>query len=140
MTTHHAKKYAVLTIPLSRPEVTRFLLQPSPSPGGVPVEIVGQRPTEQAEAAWHTCLSSDRQSDISQWLEIDHPRNHLYQTWTDRLVPVEFLPEDEFLTRNLGGWAPIYFGVFGLAESGLADEARLSRIQKQAQAMVETVT
>jgi len=43
--------------------------------------------------------------------------HNLKKTYTDRLVPVEFLARPGFLTRNLGGWSPIYFGVAHLPAS-----------------------
>lgn len=109
------ERFAVLAIPLNRPDVRRFLYSASTEPRGAPLYILGQRPTEPAEQRWLERLASSPAPTVNELLAIDDPRAHLVQTWTDRLVPAEFLDEREFLTRNLGGWTPIYFAVVGLA-------------------------
>ncbi len=107
-------RFAVVAIPLNRADIARFLLTRSTTPRGARLHILAQRPTEAVEAAWLARIESTSQPTIEQLLEIDDPHGHLLPTWTDRLVPVEFLHQAEFLTRNLGGWAPVYFGVVGL--------------------------
>lgn len=113
--------FAVIAIPLNRPDIAEFLSVPSTTPRGVPLHIIAQRPTEEAEAAWLAKVVATPQPTVEQLLEMDNPHSHLVQTWTDRLVPVEFLDEPDFLSRNLGGWAPIYFGVAGLPTTNEAD-------------------
>lgn len=107
-------RFAVIAIPLNRADIAHFLLIRSTTPRGVPLHILAQRPTEAVEAAWLARVADTPRPTVEQLLEIDDPHGHLVQTWTDRLVPVEFLDQTEFLTRNLGGWAPVYFGVVGL--------------------------
>ncbi len=121
MNTHFSRDnhYAVIGIPLNRPGIVRFLRPPTPSPRGAPIQILGQRPTPAAEAAWVNELS--QQPTIENLLAIDRPENHLIRTFTDRLVPLEFLRDPDFLTRNLGGWTPIFFGVAALPEDDLPD-------------------
>lgn len=111
--------YAVITIPLNRPNVVAFLLPPSSKPKGASIHILAQRPTLAAEAAWINQLI--QKPTIESLLAIDRPENHVVQTTTDRLVPVEFFTDDEFLTRSLGGWSPIFFGVAAVPEAGLSD-------------------
>lgn len=115
-------RFAVMAIPLNRADIARFLLIRSTTPRGVPLHILAQRPTEAVEAAWLAKIVGTSQPTLEQLLEIDDPHGHLVQTWTDRLVPVEFLDQAEFLTRNLGGWAPVYFGVMGWAANQDQDQ------------------
>ncbi len=105
------KHFAVVTIPLNRPDVVDFLLPPSRKPKGAQITIVGQRPTYRAEAAWIEILHNSTVPHIADYLAIDDPGNNLTDTYTDRLVPIELLAKPDYLTRNLGGWAPIYFAV-----------------------------
>ena len=114
-------RFAVVAIPLNRADIVRFLLTRSTTPRGAPLHILAQRPTEAVEAAWLAKITATSQPTIEQLLEIDDPHGHLLPTWTDRLVPVEFLDQTEFLTRNLGGWAPIYFGVIGFPATSQDD-------------------
>ena len=104
-------RFTVIAIPLNRPEVTHFLLRRAPEPNGAPISCVGQRPTAQAERVWVDRLAAAASPGVDDLLAIDDPHTHLVQTWTDRLVPAEFLRDPGFLTRNMGGWTPIYFGV-----------------------------
>ena len=111
--------YAVIGIPLNRPEIVRFLRPPTPAPRGAPIQILGQRPTLAAEAVWIDKLR--QQPTIDHLLTIDQPENHLIDTFTDRLVPIELLKDPGFLTRNLGGWSAIFFGVAALPEDDFPD-------------------
>lgn len=103
----------IVAIPLSHPEIVDFLLA-SGEPKGTPVHVLGQRPTAAAEAAWVKQVQATPSPTVADLLAIDDPHHHLVQTWTGRLVPAQFLREPAFLTRNLGGWAPVYFGVLGV--------------------------
>ncbi len=107
------RQFAIVGIPLSRPEIVDFLTPPQPQARGSRVTIVGQRPSASAEANWVKRLGETAVPTITDLLQIDDPHNHLGQTTTDRLVPVEFLAEPDFLTRALGGWVANYFGVIG---------------------------
>ncbi|WP_420630249.1 hypothetical protein [Candidatus Leptofilum sp.] len=106
-------EFAIVGIPLSRPEIVNFLVPPQPEVRGQPLYIVGQRPSAAAEAKWVQHLSETAVPTITDLLMIDNPHGHLVQTTTDRLVPVEFLAEPNFLTRALGGWVANYFAVIG---------------------------
>lgn len=108
-------QFAVVAIPLSRPDVVDFLTPPQPEARGTAVQIVGQRPTARAEAAWVARLKQQPRPSVAALLAIDNPHTHLITTHTDRLVPVQFLlAEHNFLTRDLGGWVSNYFGTLGL--------------------------
>ncbi len=67
-------------------------------------------------------MLAQRQPAVDDLMAIDDPHGHLRITTTDRLVPVEALEDPGYLTRNLGGWAPIYFGVFGLMNGQDAED------------------
>lgn len=121
--------YGVGAIPLNRPEIVEFLLPPTVERRGAALEILAQRPTEAAEATWVGRLNEIEDPQVIHLLEIDHPHNHLTQTWTSRLVPVAFLTEPEFLTRNLGGWSPVYFGVMGLPDLDEIDDPLLNHLE-----------
>lgn len=105
------KQYAAIALPLNRPEIVRFLLPPTPKPRGATLHIVGQRPSFRAETGWIERLRQMPAPSLADFLDIDDPRHNLEKTTTDRLVPVELLAQPGYLTRNLGGWSPIYFGV-----------------------------
>ncbi len=121
--------YSVVAIPLNRPDVHRFLLPESQegATGGhdarntesVPatVEIIDQRPTPGALRTWARKLDATPRSDdvalLDHFFAIDSPHAHLTSVPTTHLVPTQFLREPGFLSRNLGGWAPVYFAVLG---------------------------
>lgn len=106
--------YAVVGIPLSRPEIVDFLLPPRSETRGIPLLTVGQRPTPPAEIDWLQRLLLTDRPTVTDLLAIDDPHGHLVAIQTDRLAPVESLTQPEFLTRNMGGWAANFFGVVGL--------------------------
>lgn len=106
-----AYHFAVIALPLNRPKIVDFLLPPSRKPRGAKLQIVGQRPSFRAEADWIKRLAQTPEAGIAHFLAIDDPQFNLEKTYTDRLVPIEFLAQTDYLTRNLGGWTPIYFGV-----------------------------
>ncbi|MFZ0546403.1 MAG: hypothetical protein WAM60_13245 [Candidatus Promineifilaceae bacterium] len=112
-----SKHYATIVIPLNRDDIVQFLLPPSRKPKGAKIQIVGQRPSPNAESAWIEQIRQSADPTLEQFLTIDNPTNNLHKTVTDRLVPLEFLAKPEFLTRNLGGWNPNYFGVARLPAS-----------------------
>jgi hypothetical protein len=107
------RQFAIVGIPLSRPEIVDFLNPPRLKARGSKVTIVGQRPSATTEANWIKYLAKTAVPKIADLLQIDDPHGHLLQTTTDRLVPVELLSEPDFLTRDLGGWVANYFGVMG---------------------------
>jgi hypothetical protein len=113
--------YAVVAIPLNRPDVRDFLsaVTERTEPQGARVEIIGQRPTPEAVGAWCQTLDAippgvDTNDVVQHLLAIDTPHAHLQRVATDRLIPVQFLTDPGFLTRTMGGWAPIYFAVIGV--------------------------
>lgn len=105
--------FAIVGIPLSRPEIVDFLVPPQPKSRGALVYLVGQRPSPAAEANWIERLRETAVPTLTDLLQIDDPHTHLEPRTTDRLVPVELLAEADFLTRPLGGWIANYFGVLG---------------------------
>lgn len=125
--------YSVVAIPLNRPDVHRFLLPDSQDGGNdsdttrhaesVPatVEIIDQRPTTGALRTWARKLDATPEADeaalLDHFLAIDSPHSHLATVPTTHLVPTQFLREPGFLSRNLGGWAPVYFAVVGTDEA-----------------------
>ena len=110
MTTKMSTPFEVIAIPLSRPAVIDQLTQQLSRPtAGERLNILGQRPTPAARRAWIADLR--REPTLSRFLAIHNPHHHLVQTSTTRLVPAQFLGEAGFLTRNMGGWSPLYFGV-----------------------------
>jgi hypothetical protein len=80
------------------------------------IQVLGQRPAAQFEAQWLARMQQLGVPTVSDLLALDSPHAYLMATTTDRLVPVMFLQEHGFLTRNLGGWSPIYFGTVGLPQ------------------------
>ncbi|MGM0819202.1 MAG: hypothetical protein ACQETV_07420 [Actinomycetota bacterium] len=113
-TTTPAQRFAVCAIPLNRVPVVRHLTARAVPARGAGIGVIAQRPTARAEAAWADRLATAPQPSAADLVALDDPHTHLVTTPTDRLVPAELLDDDGFLTRNLGGWAPILFGVFGL--------------------------
>ncbi|MDX1615724.1 MAG: hypothetical protein R3300_15535 [Candidatus Promineifilaceae bacterium] len=125
----HDWRYQVLAIPLKRPQIVEFLQGGPGQKRGAEVQIVAQRPTHPAEAAWATQLARSEQLRIEDLLTLDHPRSHLVKTTTDRLIPVEKLQDPEYLTLNLGGWAPIYFATVGRRPETGSDDPMLRQAE-----------
>ncbi|MDJ0754998.1 MAG: hypothetical protein QNJ45_15855 [Ardenticatenaceae bacterium] len=107
----NGNRYAVIAIPLSRPEIVEFLHAGHPQPHGAKIRIVGQRPTLKAAAEWITRLSHTANPTLSDLLAMDDPHHWIVETFTDRLVPTPSLSQPNFLTRDLGGWVANFFGV-----------------------------
>lgn len=105
--------YRVIAVPLNRPDLTQYISSLTAQPRGLPVRVVGQRPRLDVRQRWLEELCQAETPSLSQFLTIDDLHGHLTVTTTDRLVPVEHLEVSDFLTRNLGGWIAIYFGVVG---------------------------
>ncbi len=126
-------RYRVLAIPLNRPEIVDFLQPVRPESRGQAVRIIGQRPTRAAEAAWVNRLNG-AEPTLADLLALDDPHGHLVNAATDRLIPAEKLGDARFLTNNLGGWAPIYFAVAGLAGDL---ETTADPLLKQAEVMAD---
>ncbi len=114
-------QYSVVAIPLNRVPIVDFLLPPSTISRGAVIQILDQRPTARFESEWIADLEQLETPTVSDLLEIDSPHGYLVETTTDRLIPVMFLEEPGFLTRNLGGWSPIYFATVGLPQPVPAD-------------------
>jgi hypothetical protein len=108
-------EFAVVAVPLNRPAVIDRLTARSATPTDSQLTVVGLRPAEAAEIAWGQRLLSLPQVTANDYLAIDNPVNNLKQVYSDRLVPVELLNDPSFVTRNLGGWVPFYFGVIDLS-------------------------
>jgi hypothetical protein len=113
--------FSVVAIPLRRPPIVQFLEARTDEPQGAPLRILAQRPTASARLAWVEHLREVPEVGVEDLLAISNPHAYLTDTFTDRLVPEQFLQEDGFLTRNLGGWSPVYFGVAALPEPLPAD-------------------
>ncbi len=114
-------QFAVLAIPLSRPAIVEFLTAPRQRQPGTAVYTVGQRPSLAAQNHWLAHLARQENPTLANLLRIDNPQHYLCQTTTNRLVPAQFLHENGFLTRNLGGWHAVYFGIVGLVRPWPAD-------------------
>ncbi len=107
-------QFIIVAIPLNRPGVSEFLTPPTEEKRGLPLRILNQRPTLATENAWLAYLQETTEPTVADLLRTDHPAGHLCQTYSCRLVPVKFLKEEGFLTRNLGGWTAIYFALIDL--------------------------
>ncbi len=105
-------QFAVLAIPLNRAQARHFLHMQQPQPRGVPLTIVGQRPSPEVITTWAQKLEAN--PTLAQFLTLDNPHNHLKSIASDRLVPVEFLQDPDYMIRALGGWSPIFFAVGAL--------------------------
>ena len=105
-------QYSIVAIPLNREGIISFLSSIPKRPKGAKVRVLNQRPTVASEIEWVEKMKEEPSVENLMWR--DRPDNHLAETTTDRLIPVEYLREDEgYLTRNLGGWSPVYFGLIG---------------------------
>lgn len=103
-------RYTVVEIPLNRPEIIDFLTPPRTDRHGTQVHILAQRPAPAAERAWIDQLRAS--PTVETIISRDDPHHNLIATTTDRLLPLEPLRnESDYLTRNMGGWTPIFFGV-----------------------------
>lgn len=121
-------RFVVAAIPLGHPDVVDFLMPPSPAPRGTLVTLLGQRPSKTAQARWLDSLRHSAEPTVETLLALDNPHTHLTQRHTDRLVPVQFLhDEPDFLTRAIGGWAALFFGVFDLPDR-LPDDPLLNQL------------
>ena len=121
--------FAVIAIPLSRPEIVEFLLTRTSEPRGAKLKILAQRPTHKADALWVKRLTEIDDPTIVDLLAIENPCNYLVTTTTDRLVPVESLQQPNFLTRDLGGWVANYFGVAKLKKQPWPDDPLLNNLE-----------
>lgn len=119
------KDYRIVAIPLIRKPIVSFLENTPPVPKGASIRILGQRPSVGAETEWIERLRKN--PSVSELLWRDHPETYLTETTTDRLIPVEYIRDDEgYLTRNLGGWSPVYFGLIEAENSGWENDPVLS--------------
>ncbi len=107
--------FHVVTIPLNRDEIVEFLNPPKPKPEGAKIRIVDLRPDARKEKRWSRQLRE--KPGLKTLLARDNPELLVTEKHTDRLIPAEFLKkDDEYLTRNLGGWSPVFFGVMQAEE------------------------
>lgn len=122
----HAEHFVLGAVPLNRTPIVELLSSSRSTAAGAPITVMGQRPSTAAEEAWLADLyrpdtASTPPPTVDDLLAIDDPVLHLRTTTTDRLVPASLLDQPGFLTRNLGGWAPVYLDVFGLPAERPAD-------------------
>lgn len=119
------KEYKIVAIPLNRKEIFSFLKPPQKVPRGTPVRILGQRPTVANEIEWAERLRDNPTIENILWR--DNPHRHLTETTTDRLIPTELILDDpEYLTRNLGGWSPVYFALMEASDADWDSDPMLS--------------
>lgn len=129
--------YAVVAIPLNRPDVRDFLMGDS-EPEGAEIEIIDQRTTPPARFRWVERLRArDDDPSVGDLMAIDTPHAHLIRTRTDSLVPAQFLEEEGFLTRNLGGWTPIYFALVGVDDPSMLGEGAEDPLLARAEVLAE---
>ncbi len=105
--------FIIAAIPLNRPAVRQFLAD-DPLPQGAPVNLLDQRPTPAARKRWEEALRTA--PDLAAFLSIHDPHHLVAEGATGRLVPRQFLDDPGFLTRNMGGWSALYFGVMQLPD------------------------
>lgn len=116
--------FRVVNIPLNRDDIVDFLLPAPAGKTGAKAGIIKQRASADAEALWAKMLKE--QPGMAALLMRDNPHGFVQQLTTDRLVPVEHLTgDDTFLTRNLGGWSPVWFGVMAAKWSEAASDPLL---------------
>ncbi len=118
-------EYKIVAIPLNRDEIVSFLKPPKNIPHGTPVRILGQRPSVANEIEWAERLRDNPTIENILWR--DNPHRYLTETTTDRLIPAEFIMDDpEYLTRNLGGWSPVYFALMEASDADWDSDPLLS--------------
>jgi len=120
-------RFAVVAIPLRRPSIVDFLDARGPEPRGTRLHILSQRPTRSAQRTWTRRLRGQSTVTVDDLVALADPHTYVVPTHTDRLVPEQFLQEPGFLTRNLGGWSPLYFAVAGLPDP-LPDDPLLNEM------------
>lgn len=119
------KEYKIVATPLNRDKVISFLKPPSDKPKGKLVRVLGQRPSVASEMEWCERLNSDPSIENLMWR--DHPDQFITETTTDRLIPVEYIQADEgYMTRSLGGWSPVYFGLLEADDDAWKSDPLLS--------------
>jgi len=124
-----SKEHKIVAIPLNREPVISYLKTPSPIPRGAAIRVLGQRPSEGAEIEWAERLGEN--PSVTELLWRDLPINYLTDTTTDRLIPVEYILNDEaYLTQNLGGWSPVYFGMIDADKTGWEVDPLLSEAKE----------
>src|SRR6056297_693304 len=123
------KEHKIVAIPLNRESVISYLKTPSAIPRGAEIRVLGQRPTEGAEIEWAERLRENPSVEELLWRDL--PINYLTDTTTDRLIPVEYILNDEaYLTQNLGGWSPVYFGMIDADKTGWEVDPLLSEAKE----------
>ncbi|HEX6254815.1 MAG TPA: hypothetical protein VFZ70_03295 [Euzebyales bacterium] len=118
--------FALVAVPLSRPDVSGFIRDWRVPARGAPIAVIEQRPPAAVRAGWLAELMAlDDEPDVAvrTVLATDDAMAHVGFSRTDRLVPRDFLDDDDrFLERNLGGWAPLWFDAMGIAGDGHDDD------------------
>jgi hypothetical protein len=127
----HDLKFALVAVPLSRPDVSGFIRDWRVPARGASVAVIQQRPPAQVRDGWLAELATvddDPQAAVRTVLATDDAMAHVGLTRTDRLVPRDLLDDDErFLERNLGGWAPLWFDAVGVAADAHDDPVLRAR-------------
>lgn len=113
-------RFALVAVPLSRPDVSGFLRDWRVPARGAAIAVIEQRPPASVRDRWLAGLvdlPEEPGAAVERVLATDDAMAHVGWTRTDRLVPRHFLDDDEqFLERNLGGWAPLWFDAVGLGD------------------------
>lgn len=119
------KEHKIVAIPLNREPVRSFLKKTSSRPIGAQIRILGQRPSIASELEWVERLKNNPSIESLMWR--DHPKHLITETTTDRIIPVEYVQNDEeYLTRNLGGWSPVLFGLMEADDDAWRNDPLLS--------------
>lgn len=126
-------RFSLVAVPLSRPDVSGFIRDWHVPARGAVVGVIEQRPSPALRDRWLTQLtelSDDPAEAATQVLTIDDAMCHVGTRATDRLVPREFLDDDRFLERNLGGWAPVWFDAIGVRDDSPDDDPVLAACER----------
>jgi hypothetical protein len=126
----HDLTFALVAVPLSRPDVSGFIRDWRVPARGAPVAVIEQRPPTAVRDEWLAdlaALDGDADAAVRSVLATDDVMAHVGFSRTDRLVPRDLLDDERFLERNLGGWAPLWFDAVGVADAGAGDPVLRAR-------------
>lgn len=118
-------RFALVAIPLSRPDVSAFIRDWRVPARGARAWVLEQRPPAHIRDWWLRQLADlvdDPDQAATVVVATDEAMSHLGSTRTDRLVPRDFLDDERYLERNLGGWAPLWFDALGLDRDASDDD------------------